>query len=176
MSFRADRVDRDGDVLRIVDYKSGAPPSVAKRESTRRGSYLKAIRSGKRLQGGIYAASTRAEPTVGAYLFLKPELELEQRSVLHPSDDPELSDAFEQAAQTIFTALDTGNFFPRLTDPSGDKEGGACEYCEFTNACLRGDSAQRGRLVRFARSPEAEEQMGFGSMWKMPLGESEGAE
>ena len=176
LSFRADRVDREGDALRIVDYKSGAPPSVAARESTRRASYLKTVRSGKRLQGGIYAASIHAKQTAGTYVFLKPGLEPEHRTVHHPPDDPEFSEAFEQAAQTIFTALDQGNFFPRLTDPSGDKEGSACEYCEFTNVCLRGDSAQRGRLVRYARSPESSEQEGFAAMWKMPLGESEAGE
>ena len=50
----------------------------------------------------------------------------------------------------VLEAWDRGALLPRLLEPSGDKEPRACEWCEVSAACVRGESAHRRRLREWA--------------------------
>ena len=73
--FRADRLDRDGDTLVMVDYKSSKPPSSAVKEDTRRKHLLREVAMGRSLQAVACALGTPPPlHGVGRYLALKPEI------------------------------------------------------------------------------------------------------
>jgi len=147
--FRADRVDRRGDALAAVDYKTGTRPiSKAKGESYRRKSLIDAIRSGTTLQAVAYSVAGNGPEDSGEYLFLHPDLEAPEvsRLVHIRGDDQEAGAAFRAAAESLVEAWGEGTFFPRLVEPEVDREPKACTYCVVAEACLRGDSAARNRL------------------------------
>lgn len=171
LRFLADRVDRsetgDATLLQLTDYKTGRPISDRKQAKTRYRKHLDEVRSGLRLQAVAYrlAALALAEaagektgaaipsPTVvGRYLFLKPEIE-EREMAVFASDglDAELTAAFHDAVGALLAAWDAGAFFPRVVDPVEEKEPKRCEYCEVSEACVRGDSGARQRLLRWNR-------------------------
>jgi hypothetical protein len=73
------------------------------------------------------------------------------------SDDPELTDVFEESVRVALDALDFGSFLPRLVDASSELEPRLCQSCEVKEACLRGDSGARARLERWldaSRKPD----------------------
>jgi hypothetical protein len=161
LRFRADRLDLDAGVPRWTDYKVGRPFSAAKKAETRRRALLQRVREGVNLQGVAY---TRAPAPggpggtargVGRYLFLRPDLAAEQREVLATAGDEELGAAFEAAGRAVLEAWDQGSFFPRLVDGGGRDEPARCSYCTVAEACLRGDSAARHRLVAWTRQAAA---------------------
>lgn len=149
--FRADRVDRDGGVARFTDYKTGRPLSSGKKADTRREHFLAAVRAGTHLQAVAYAWGTGGD-AVGRYLYLRPDREPapEGFELAVAAGDAEAGEAFAAATATVLSAWDAGSFFPRLALPDGDhKEPGRCKVCQVAEACLRGDSGSRLRLVAF---------------------------
>ncbi len=154
LTFRVDRVDRSDDegngrskVPALLDYKLGRNPIRGKRAETRRRHLVEHVRGGKLLQGVAYAVGSDG---VGRYLFLSPALEQHERELQISAGDTELVEAFEHAALGIIDGWDQGAFVPRLSEPRRDYEPRACRYCEVSEACVRGDSTARARLVRWA--------------------------
>jgi hypothetical protein len=87
-------------------------------------------------------------------LYLRDDLDDEVRLFEAGPDDADLVAAFEATARTVFTASDAGTLFPRLVLADQDKEPRACDWCEVSAACLRGESGQRARLRRWADAAE----------------------
>ncbi len=167
--FRADRVDREAGRLLLTDYKTGKPISTALQESTRSEHWLKNIAGGKHLQAVAYAlgaAQCDAKPAAGCFLFLDPHLPNEYRRFSVTSDDTEVMECFTETVCTLLAAWRAGIFPPRVSDPAGKQEPRRCEDCEFSTACLRGDSGARRRLLGFGQAaPEAEKFETF-SVWR----------
>jgi len=177
LRFLADRVDATGTpgtgtpdagtALRLTDYKTGRPLSKAKGQATRDKHHLEEVRSGLRLQavayrlaalalaeaGGTTGGGVGPSPAVtGRYLFLNPEIEeREMAEFAVGGGDAELTSAFHDAVTTLLDAWDTGAFFPRVVDPVDETEPTKCEYCEVSEACVRGDSGARLRLLKWNR-------------------------
>jgi hypothetical protein len=169
LRFRADRVDRSAGILRLTDYKAGKPISEAKRAATREARFLAEITAGRLLQvpayafetGSFEATSARATSSkatssratssraVGRYLFARPDLDDGAAVQETGSDDEVVRERFGRALQILLTVWESGSFFPRLLDPAGRKEPEQCGRCRVSQACLRGDSASRARLVRW---------------------------
>ncbi len=152
--FRADRVDDVQGALRLTDYKVGRPISQLKTADKRARDFLRAVRSGDRLQAMAYALATAqlgkpAAEALGRYLFLTEGLEI--REFEASADDTALSNAFHNALAATFAALDAGSFFPRLLEPDGTAAK-RCERCDVHEVCLRGDSGSRLRLERWVRA------------------------
>ena len=168
IGFRADRVDRAGDELVFVDYKSGRALSEAVRQSTRDKAYLEAVAQGRKLQAAIYSSASGPARSRGRYLFLRPDLKPEARHVEHDPSNPELSEALESTVSILATGLHRGQLFPRLVDSKGEKEPPACGRCAVSSACARGDSSARGRLVRYAAALSAGEAPVFEDLWVLP--------
>jgi hypothetical protein len=144
--FMADRVDRSEDRLRFTDYKTGRTIRNAVKEETRRKHFLTAVRKGERLQAIAYVLASGGEPAEGRYVFLKPDIP-EACRIFSIGHDEDFLDAFRTVIKNLLSALDRGVFFPRLVEPEGREEPRACAFCEVTQACLRGDSGARNRLI-----------------------------
>jgi len=155
--FRADRADAG---LRLTDYKGGKDPSDGqKTEASRRRKLLEGVGAGTWLQAAAYAF---ADPGValGRYFFAKPELPEDAAELRVAHDDREVREAFAGSVAALLGAFDLGSFFPRLVTPDGGKEPKTCDWCTVSQACVRGDSATRRRLLRFverARSGKRED-------------------
>src|SRR5262249_5925011 len=77
------------------------------------------------------------------------------RELAADATDAELSGAFDTAVRHALAAWDAGSFYPQLAQPGKpEKEGEACRSCDVREACLRGDSSARARLVAATARPE----------------------
>ncbi|HMB54996.1 MAG TPA: PD-(D/E)XK nuclease family protein, partial [Thermoanaerobaculia bacterium] len=183
LRFRADRVDRgEGGTgaLRLTDYKSGRALSEAKRESTRESHHHRGLLAGQRLQATAYriaaGAAEEAGPgegePVGRYLFLKPEIEDDAAADATAGD--RFAVDFDGVVADLFSAWDSGAFFPRLVDPHGEKEPARCGFCEVSEACLRLDSSARRRLAAWnlerAGGAETAAERAHHEVWRLALG------
>jgi RecB family exonuclease len=158
LRFRADRVDRVEGVLRLVDYKTGAPVATQKKAETRRRALLRGVAEGRSLQAVAYALGARAlgsSTALGCYASLAPDLEPELRVAGLRADDEDAEVVFGAALRSVLAAFDQGSFFPRLQRAGSDREPDACEWCDVKEACLRGDSGARARLAAWAAAPPA---------------------
>jgi hypothetical protein len=93
------------------------------------------------------AAEPPLEP-VGRYLFLRPDLADEVR-VLDAQATAELAEPFGRAVRTALAAWDAGVLLPRLDLPDDGGEPLTCQSCDVKEACLRGDSGVRQRMLRW---------------------------
>ena len=153
LHFRADRLDRLAEGLRLTDYKTGRGLiSTSAKAETRHRHLRRAIASGEWMQAAAYALAAGDAQDSGRYLFLNPILEdsPERRSVVVRADDSELVAAFQQSASVLIRAWRGGHFFPRLVEPDRDLEPRRCGYCTLAEACLRYDSSSRARLREWA--------------------------
>ncbi len=148
VQFQADRVDRIGGRRVWTDYKTGQPISTAKRGDARHRHFLDRVRRGSHLQAVAYLLGSTQE-SVGRYLFLRPDLDPEQRQLTVTRGDEELVQAFENAVGAVLEAWGAGAFFPRVVEPTGREEPGRCGFCSVAEACLRGDSGARLRLFEW---------------------------
>jgi RecB family exonuclease len=173
--FRADRVDRSEDGLRLTDYKTGKPPDTQKKLEKRQERHQRRVARGELLQATAYAlAGGRSAPARGRYLFLNPDAPEHACSLEVRSDDEAFAAAFESTVRTVLEVWDRGAFFPRLADAKGS-EPDRCGWCEVRVACLRGDSGARRRLEGWAgadaaardRSPAEQALLGG---WKLGEG------
>lgn len=147
LAAKADRIDRRGGRLLVTDYKTGRPISRAKRASTRARQLARDVAEGRRLQTALYAKA--AGDGVGRFLFINPELDIELSSAELDADQRPVLDDFVRVCRTLAAAWHAGICFPRLED-AGGREPANCRYCRVSEACLRGDSSARRRLVAFA--------------------------
>ncbi|HUK14507.1 MAG TPA: PD-(D/E)XK nuclease family protein [Thermoanaerobaculaceae bacterium] len=150
LRFRADRAERLDGRLVLTDYKTGKPVADGKQQETRRRQLEAAVRGGRALQAVAYALGTGTETGRGRYLYLRPDLAEELRVLAADGDDAPLREAFAGAIAAILDAWDLGALFPRLEVPGGGEEPPTCRWCEVREACVRGDSAARRRLARWA--------------------------
>jgi hypothetical protein len=148
VQFKADRVDRVGGARVWTDYKTGQPISTARRDDARRRHFLHRVRKGSHLQAVAYLLGSQAE-SVGRYLFLRPDLDPEQRELAVGRGDEEFVKAFETTVAAVLDAWTAGAFFPRVVEPNGRDEPGRCGFCSVAEACLRGDSGARLRLFEW---------------------------
>jgi hypothetical protein len=155
VAFKADRVDRTGGVRLWTDYKTGKPISTAQREDVRRRHFLDRVRKGSHLQAVAYLLGS-GEAGQGRYLFLRPDLDAEQREHAVARGDEDFVEAFETTASSVLDAWSAGAFFPRVVDPNGRDEPGRCGFCSVAEACLRGDSGARLRLFEWSERPPDE--------------------
>ena len=146
--FQADRLDRDGPRLVWTDYKTGRPFSLSKKPETRRRHLLARVREGRNLQAVAYLRRSRQE-ALGRYLFLRPGLEADERTLNVSADDREILESFAATTASLLDVWDAGAFFPRLVDTEGRNEPGRCAFCAVAEACLRGDSGARLRLFEW---------------------------
>jgi RecB family exonuclease len=151
--FRADRVDLvDGKSLRLTDYKTGRPISIAKGESTRARHFLHGVAAGRFLQAVAYRMAGGGE---GRFLFLGDDLEPDAVEFKATGEDAMLSAAFERSTRSVLDAWEAGVFAPRLVDYGLEKEFAGCSRCEVSQACLQQDSGARARLVRWIEARDA---------------------
>jgi hypothetical protein len=160
LHFRADRVDRHEGLSRLTDYKTGKPVSEGKKEATRRRHLLQKVTEGSLLQTVTYLLAGGESQAEGRYLFLREDLDDAFRDATTQGAEADLVVAFQGAVEAILAAWDAGTFFPRLTDPAGEKEPSRCGYCPVAEACLRLDSGARRRLVEVATEGTGGEAMG----------------
>lgn len=164
--FKADRVDRVGAALRFTDYKTGKPLAEQRRATSRAEALRTKVARGDALQAVAYALSEgvcdalaprppaapeAAKPSdhaTGRYLYLRPDLADEVR-VLEARATAELAEPFARAVRTALAAWDAGHLPPRLDLPADGGEPPACRYCDVKEACLRGDSGVRQRILRW---------------------------
>ena len=128
LRFRADRVDRDGISLRLVDYKTARPASAAKQETTRRKHLLKEVSMGRMLQAAAYAAASEDGSARGRYLWLRPDIgdaPEESRTAVIGGDQPDFATALAEAVDIVGTAREAGAMFPRVEEVGSDKTPGS---------------------------------------------------
>ena len=157
VSFRADLVCEVEGEWRILDFKTGRPLSRNKTPKGRRADLLRAVARGERLQAVAYlvaareALSDEAGATAqGGYLFLDPATDSGSREASVGPGDADLEEAFAEAAAVTLTAWREGAFPPRVVDEKTDKEPRRCQFCTVAQACVRGDSGARRRLLRIS--------------------------
>ena len=135
--FRADRVDREDNILRLTDYKTSEPASIGAEMAVRRGELL---------QGAVYALAA-GDGGKGRYLVLRdPEQLRKQPEVVVGRSEAEAAKA---AVRDIVEGMRTGIAFPRMSDPGTDgaSEAQACRSCRVREACHQGDPGVRQRLA-----------------------------
>lgn len=142
--FRADRAETIAEKPVLTDYKTGNPKDVGKTEANQRKKIEMFIREGTLLQGMGYAHMF--VDSQGRYSYLKPNLDPRMQSLAMDRGETDLVDAFKDSTQILATAMQKGIFFPRVEMWNG-KPGKACEYCDVSEACMRGDSGRRARFV-----------------------------
>jgi RecB family exonuclease len=159
--FRADRVDRDGTGLCLVDYKTGRPASSAQQEKTRRKHLLREVAMGRMLQAAAYAAISERGDARGRYLWLRPDIAdapEEARTAIIGGDEADFSDALAEAVEVVGIARDAGAMFPRVEEVGSDQIPNHCKYCPVAEVCRRDDSGFRRRLVAWMENSKAVEK------------------
>jgi RecB family exonuclease len=150
LRFRADRIDREGGDLTLLDYKTGRPPWGGAKAETRRKHLLRDVARGRALQGVAYALAL-GEPGVGRYLYLAPDigrLPDDARDVRVGATEDDAVAAFQNAVHAVAEAWRAGGLPPRVEEADG-KDAVHCAFCPVSEACLRDDSGYRRRLVEW---------------------------
>jgi hypothetical protein len=132
---------------------------VQKKAEVRRLKHLENVARGSNLQSVAYAIAASAVSGHGAegrFVHLGTDLEGDARVFSSRSDDEEFTEAFGDTAARVLEAWDRGSFFPRLVEGERRTEPRLCEFCDVKDACVRGDSGARGRLVRWVDDRNAE--------------------
>jgi hypothetical protein len=177
LHFRVDRADRTSSGVRLTDYKIGRPFSRAGSAAARRSDHLDRVARGERLQAAAYAFADGIVGASGRFLFLKPDADEGTREAGADGDDFDFRTALEQVTGAVLAGLDRGVLFPRLAEPDGQHEPRRCRWCEVAEACVRGDSGARGRLVRWVGERSAAATFGddgspadraFLDLWALP--------
>jgi hypothetical protein len=146
VTFRADRIDRKSG-LTLTDYKTGSTAFGRQQAKLTPGLLAKAVATGDALQAPAYAWAAGGSEDRGRYLFLHPQFESGRtRELTVPAADERLRAAFSRALAATLEAWRHGTFFPRLEEAERAREPRACQLCDVSEACLRGDSGARGRL------------------------------
>jgi hypothetical protein len=161
LRFRADRVDRDGNGLCLVDYKTARPASTGKKENTRRKHLLKEVSTGRKLQAAAYAAAAEDGSARGRYLWLRPDIgdaPEEARTAVIGGDQTDFAAALAEAVDVVGSARESGAMFPRVEEVGSDKLPDHCRYCAVAEVCRRDDSAFRRRLVVWMENSDAATQ------------------
>lgn len=171
LHFRADRVERVAGELVLTDFKTGKPLSDALKPGTQTAHHLRDLLRGQKLQATAYARGAAARSggsAVGCYVHVHPK-DATAVTFAVRADDVVFAAALDEASDTLFGALDTGAFFPRLEQDG--KEPSSCGYCRVSEACLRGDSGARHRLVEWVAEHAGEAHGAGGGRERMSAAE-----
>jgi len=152
IEFRADRVDRVGRALALTDYKTGKPFTNALSSDLRVAALHKRVSTGERLQAAAYAL-VAGEAGRGRYVFARDDLDAE-RAEIAVRASVDLARAFDATVATIVRAWRAGAFVPRLAKAGSGDEGEACASCRVSDACVRGDTSARQRLVAWRNAKQ----------------------
>ncbi|MEC7987702.1 MAG: PD-(D/E)XK nuclease family protein, partial [Myxococcota bacterium] len=172
--FKADRVDRSGDVLQMLDYKTGSVLSTKKKEADRAKEFRSSITKGQKLQPLAYAASLpyyqslypEIQAAQGILVFISPKQDYPQRIFSIDSNDEEELSLLARAVWTSGVAKIIGVHLPRLvrTKSKRDRLGPDhfqgnrwCTNCDYQSACRIGDTAFRRRLITVCEESNQEE-------------------
>lgn len=179
VTFRADRLQREGQRLVLVDFKSGKPPDALPLKAEKRAERLRAlIASGERLQGALYASALSPRDAEGRYLFLAPDDEETERSLGFPAEPATVS-AVARVIDTLLDARGRGLYPPRLLDATLEKEYDGCKWCAVAEACVQRDSGFRVRLERWHDREEMREgertarEEALWRLWRLPTGDGD---
>ncbi len=118
---RLDRVDVDGNRLRVVDYKTGTPPGIAE------------VEAGERIQLPLYAALARLSNTVSIrteYVQLQEE-KVKSVSTLEGEALDVLSAAVVERLRMLDQSMRDGEAAPAWGDTQ------TCERCTMDGICRR---------------------------------------
>jgi hypothetical protein len=178
LAFRADLVERLGDGFRLTDYKTGKVVSKAKKAKKRAEEFEEAVAKGELLQAVAYALASGGAADIGRYLYLKPSHPLETAEVRFAAGTPQavrLEAAFRGAVSTLGNSWDEGVFLPRLSEVHKDETPARCSWCDFTSACLHGDTGMRQRqrdhveAARARRLPPGALESRHLALWDLPV-------
>jgi hypothetical protein len=157
LHFRADRVDETPEGWLLLDYKTGKPKVASLKPDTRRTHYLERVADGSLLQATAYGQGARGlvgGEARGEYVHLRPGID-RRTAELGPGDAAdELEAEFANSVGAVLDVWDTGAFFPRLVSLATEREPGACQNCDVREACWRGDSGARARLLEWGAKRE----------------------
>jgi len=179
LRFRADRVDKDGDSLCLVDYKTARPASSAKKNDTRRKHLLEEVSAGRKLQAAAYAAASEDGSARGRYLWLRPDIAgapEEARVAVIGGDQADFGAALAEAVDVVGAARESGAMFPRVEEVGSDKLPDHCKYCAVAEVCRRDDSAFRRRLVAWMEGSDSvaqEAETAARRLWHLGVEEKE---
>ncbi len=151
VEFRADRVEREGNTLVFVDYKTGNKGSAPKT----------VIPRGELLQGAVYALGD--ENRVGRYLYLGSDLSEKAARVEVAGS---LANPAIDVIEILVGAMGEAVAFPRLCTPGNAGDGPSCRYCTLKAACFFGDSGVRRRLA--AAFDVMDEERFARKLWFLP--------
>jgi RecB family exonuclease len=158
--FRADRVDAAGaGLLRLTDYKTGRPIHGGVQAGTREQHFLRRVESGLDLQAAAYALAGGEGGDRGRFLFLREDVRAGAAEFAVRGDDAAFAAAFRAAAGIALRAWDAGAFFPRLVGRDLSREARQCSRCEVAEACVRGDSGARRRLIAWMEARPAPQEL-----------------
>ncbi len=132
LSGRIDRLDRDGDRARVVDYKTGKPDPY--KEKNQKGYK---VAGGERLQLPVYALAARhlgASRVASAYLFVrfhegKPKI---TETRFGEGDTEESVGGLRQALVLMDDAIRSGLYLPKTTSL---RSANPCRFCDFAAVC-----------------------------------------
>jgi RecB family exonuclease/superfamily I DNA/RNA helicase len=176
LHFRADRVEPGTPGLRLIDFKTGRPVAAQRDPQRRRDALLAGVETGERLQAPAYALGARQlgfEAPEGCYVSLSPDEAVSDEVRLASVEATDaLRESFERTLGALLQGVAVGSFFPRLVVPEGEREPRRCQSCDVAEACLRGDSAARARLLAWraqvSSRPSDAAQRALLDLW--PLG------
>ena len=146
-------------MVRLTDFKTGKPANVAQRASSREGGHLARVAQGGLLQSVAYALAA-GSASEGRYVYLGPDTPDHARRFPVRADDAAFVEAFHGALRVVLEGWDRGAFFPRLVGPDLELEPRTCTRCATKQACLRGDSGAKGRLVDWMRQRASGRRVG----------------
>jgi RecB family exonuclease len=164
VGFMADRLDVVDGRATITDFKLGRAPTDHKKPETRAAKILAAVRSGKLLQGALYARAM--DNAVGRYLYLHPDHELPVREFVFSGDDAAIQESMDAVIGEVCSVIATGSFFPRVSEAGEDRIPVACKYCAVREACVVEDSGmRRGVMALSAAGPESPTSNARRALW-----------
>ena len=163
IQFKVDRVDRLDDRLLLTDFKTGNPFKAKELE--------KKLKQGDALQPAAYAlaASGEAPKVRGRLVFLRSDVERDGRVVDLREEGEDWRAPVGAAVASLLDVWRAGAFFPRLTEPDGEKSNKACKFCDVRQACIKEDSSARRQLVELAHGTERSSAFdALRALWNLP--------
>lgn len=117
---RLDRIDRDGDKIAVIDYKTGNLPALLLAEQC------------EAVQLPFYALLARPLGMVAAVSFLAVDRQVRERGIDDQAHLAALSATFERQLENVSEMLKSGAKLPAWGNAD------ICAYCAMTTLCRRG--------------------------------------
>jgi hypothetical protein len=145
--FRADRLESVQGQPQLVDLKTGQPLHGASSVGAKfiLNGLLKRNAKGGLMQGMLYALATQ-QPARYDHLDEDDGCTPRTQYLVDPHNNPGMEREFRGVLQVLAASIQQGQWFPRLVDAKGERNGPACAHCEVSLACRQGDTAASRRL------------------------------